>query len=150
MMHRLLPFFLILPLTVQAIEIREFDDPTKRRRYENLIEELRCLVCQNQSLADSDADLAKDLRDEVYTIIQSGKSEQEAVKFLTDRYGDFVLYRPPFKMTTALLWIGPFLFLAGGGAFLWRQMKRRNTTEDLALSDEEKKRLERLRNDLEG
>ncbi|CAI8948876.1 cytochrome c-type biogenesis protein [Methylocaldum szegediense] len=150
MMHRLLPFFLILPLTAQAIEIREFDDPAKRQRYENLIQELRCLVCQNQSLADSDADLAKDLRDEVYAIIQSGKSEQEAVKFLTDRYGDFVLYRPPFKMTTALLWIGPFLFLAGGSAFLWRQVKRRNATEDLALSDEERKRLERLRNNLEG
>jgi cytochrome c-type biogenesis protein CcmH len=150
MMHRLLPLLLIFSFATQAIEIREFDDPAKQQRYERLIEELRCLVCQNQSLADSDADLAKDLRDEVYTIIQSGKNEEEAVKFLTDRYGDFVLYRPPFKVTTALLWIGPFLLLAAGAAFLWRQVKRRNTTDDLALTDEEKKRLERLRNNLEG
>ncbi|HYE36225.1 cytochrome c-type biogenesis protein [Methylocaldum sp.] len=150
MMRRLLPFLFALPLTAQAIEIRHFDDPDKQQRYERLIEELRCLVCQNQSLADSDADLAQDLRDEVYTIIQSGKNEEEAVKFLTDRYGDFVLYRPPFKVTTALLWIGPFLLLAAGGALLWRQVKRRNTADDLALTDEEKKRLERLRNNLEG
>jgi len=150
MIRRLLPFLLILPFAAQAVEIREFDDPDKQLRYERLIEELRCLVCQNQSLADSDADLARDLRDEVYAIIQSGKNEQEAVKFLTDRYGDFVLYRPPFKVTTALLWIGPFLLLAGGGLFLWRQVKRRDTGEDLALTEEEKKRLERLRNNLEG
>ncbi|MGX2039032.1 cytochrome c-type biogenesis protein [Methylocaldum sp. MU1018] len=151
MMHRLLPFFLILPFTAQAIEIRQFDDPDKQQRYERLIEELRCLVCQNQSLADSDADLARDLRDEVYTIIQTGKNEEEAVKFLTDRYGDFVLYRPPFKMTTALLWIGPFLLLTAGGALLWLQVKRRSAADNLVeLTDEEKKRLERLRNNLEG
>ena len=76
-----------------ATEIREFADPDKAARYDRLIGELRCLVCQNQSLADSDADLARDLRNEVYEIIEAGQSEEEAIRFLTDRYGDFVLYR---------------------------------------------------------
>ena len=85
---------------VAASEVREFENPDQQQRYENLVKDLRCLVCQNQSLADSDADLAKDLREEVYGIIRSGKSDQEAVQFLVDRYGDFVLYRPPFSSVT--------------------------------------------------
>jgi cytochrome c-type biogenesis protein CcmH len=154
-MTRILWFFLstlilVLPLTAAAVEIRQFDDPAKQERYEHLIEELRCLVCQNQSLADSDADLAKDLRDEVYAIIQSGKSEQEAIKFLTDRYGDFVLYRPPFKPITVLLWAGPFLILSGGAVFLWRQGRRRHATIRIDLTEEERQRLDRLKKNLEG
>ncbi|BBL76978.1 cystathionine gamma-synthase [Methylomagnum ishizawai] len=133
-----------------AVEVRQFDDPAKQRRYENLIEELRCLVCQNQSLADSDADLAKDLRDEVYGIIQSGQSEQEAVRFLTDRYGDFVLYRPPVKPITVLLWTGPVLILLAVALFLWKHQRQRPTLARLELTDEERQRLERLKKNLEG
>jgi cytochrome c-type biogenesis protein CcmH len=134
----------------QALEIRQFDDPAKQQRYESLIKELRCLVCQNQSLADSDADLAKDLRDEVYQIIQSGKSEQEAAQFLVDRYGDFVLYRPPLKPATSLLWMGPFALLLVGTAFIWRQAKRRSTQRDkLELTQEERQRLRALKDKLE-
>ena len=132
-----------------AVEVRQFDDPDKQTRYERLIEELRCLVCQNQSLADSDADLARDLRDEVYGIIQSGQSEEEAIRFLTDRYGDFVLYRPPVKPITILLWLGPILALLGGGLFLWLQARRRATETDLELSSSERERLEHLRQRLE-
>lgn len=128
-----------------AVEVRRFDDADKQTRYERLIEELRCLVCQNQSLADSDADLARDLRDEVYGIIQSGQSEEEAIRFLTDRYGDFVLYRPPVKPITILLWLGPILALLGGGLFLWFQARHRNTETDVALSASERQRLEHLR-----
>ena len=135
-----------LPLCVQAVEIREFADPGQQRRYEQLIDDLRCLVCQNQSLADSDADLARDLRDEVYQIIQSGKSEQEAIRFLTDRYGDFVLYRPPFKAITLLLWLGPFLLLIGAGWFLFRHARRRATLPEPSLTEAEKARLAQLRN----
>lgn len=150
MMRYLLPLLLALPLFASAVEIREFDDPAKQQRYENLIEELRCLVCQNQSLADSDADLAKDLRDEVYDIIQSGKSEQEAIHFLTDRYGDFVLYRPPVKPMTILLWSGPLLILIAALVFVWRQGKQRRGVARLELTDEERQRLDRIKRNLEG
>ncbi|NJD04936.1 MAG: cytochrome c-type biogenesis protein CcmH [Methylococcaceae bacterium] len=140
-----------LSLPVTATEIRDFAAPSRQAAYENLIKDLRCLVCQNQSLADSDADLAKDLRTEVYNIIQSGKNEDEAVKFLTDRYGDFVLYRPPVKPITYLLWLGPFAALLGGGLFLWRQARRRSVADDDdELSAEERQRLERLKAKIEG
>jgi cytochrome c-type biogenesis protein CcmH len=131
--------------------VREFADAAHRQRYERLVEDLRCLVCQNQSLADSDADLARDLRDEVYQIIQSGKSDEEAVKFLVDRYGDFVLYRPPVNPTTILLWSGPFLLLGAGLAFIWQRTRRRR--RDLlpdVLSPAEQDRLKRLEKDIRG
>lgn len=150
MMRALACLFLLLPLAASAVEVREFDSPEKQQRYERLLDELRCLVCQNQSLADSDADLARDLRDEVYDIIQGGKSEEEAVKFLTDRYGDFVLYRPPLKPITLLLWGGPFLILLGGAVFLWNQGRRRGVPASMDLSEEERERLERLKKNLEG
>jgi cytochrome c-type biogenesis protein CcmH len=139
---------LLATLSVQAVEVRQFDDPAKQARYERLIEELRCLVCQNQSLADSDADLARDLRDEVYGIIQSGKDEQEAIRFLTDRYGDFVLYRPPVKPITWLLWIGPLLILLGGGLFLWRRHAHRRLAIDDGMTEAERLRLEKLKSEL--
>jgi cytochrome c-type biogenesis protein CcmH len=136
---------LLLSNAVVATEIRQFDDPAKQERYERLLKDLRCLVCQNQSLADSDADLARDLRNEIYGIIQNGKSIEEATQFLVDRYGDFVLYRPPFKGITVLLWTGPFLLLGGGFVFLWRQAKMRAAGgADSTLSDEERTRLQQL------
>lgn len=94
-----------------AIEAYEFDSPEMEADYKQLTEELRCLVCQNQNLAGSDADLAQDLRRETYEMLQQGKSRQEVVEFMVARYGDFVLYRPQFKSSTYLLWIGPFLLL---------------------------------------
>jgi len=140
---------LLLYVNVQATEIRHFDDADKQQRYENLIKELRCLVCQNQSLADSDADLAQDLRDEVYSIIQSGKNQEEAAQFLVDRYGDFVLYRPPLKITTSLLWLGPFVLLLIGASFIWRQAKRRSTRPQAPeLTHEERQRLQHLKEKL--
>ena len=152
MKHWFIALGLAFALNAQAVEIRKFDDPAKQQSYENLVKELRCLVCQNQSLADSDADLAKDLRDEVYQIIQSGKSEQDAVKFLVDRYGDFVLYKPPLKTSTTLLWLGPFALLMGGVYFLWRQANARSRVRETepALSEEECQRLQQLKKKLEG
>ena len=89
----------------------EFDDPATELRYKKLTEELRCLVCQNQSLADSHAELAQDLRNEVYKMVIAGDSNKEIIDYLVTRYGDFVLYRPPVKNTTYFLWFGPFLIL---------------------------------------
>ena len=90
-----------------------FDDPVLQARYQNLTRELRCLVCQNETIADSVVPLAADLRRELRTLIASGKSDEEILKFLTDRYGDFVLYRPPLAARTILLWAAPILALLG-------------------------------------
>ncbi len=90
-----------------------------------LTAELRCLVCQNQSLADSHADLAIDLKNQVRSQMQAGKSDAEIRDYMVARYGDFVLYRPPLKPTTALLWAGPFVLLAGGGLALGFYLRRR-------------------------
>jgi len=88
-----------------------FKNKNLEQRYYLLIEEIRCLVCQNQSLSDSNAPLAQDLRNEVLKMLRSNKSDNEIMKFLVERYGDFVLYRPPLKKNTWFLWFGPFLFL---------------------------------------
>jgi len=100
-------------------------DPAFEQRLKTLEEELRCLVCQNQSLADSSAPLAEDLRREVRALADGGKNDQEIRDFLVARYGDFVLYKPPVKATTWLLWFGPFALLLGGGIVWWLVLRRR-------------------------
>ncbi len=113
-------------------------DPALEARLKKLETELRCLVCQNQTLADSNADLAQDLRVEVRKLVQSGKSDQEVKDFLVARYGDFVLYRPPVKSTTWLLWAGPFGLLAIGGLVWWQVLRRRRSAATSpALSSEQ-------------
>lgn len=124
---------LLLAHPAQAADAR-FDDPERQARYEHLINELRCLVCQNQTIADSNADLALDLRNKVAEQIAAGRSDEEVIAYLTDRYGDFVLYRPPVQSNTALLWAGPFLLLGIGAAILFFTLRRRAR---LADSDEE-------------
>jgi cytochrome c-type biogenesis protein CcmH len=132
-----------------AVEIRNFANPEQQVRYETLIQKLRCLVCQNQSLGDSDAELARDLRNEVYGRIQSGETEEETVRFLTDRYGDFVLYDPPIKGITLFLWAGPLLlFLLGGFLALRHLQSHRLNSTSPPLDPEERNRLEILRNQL--
>ena len=140
-------FIAIVTLSAKAgIEVRQFPNPQLEQRYHSLIAELRCLVCQNQSLADSNADLAEDLRDEVYTMLLAGKSDREIVAFLVDRYGDFVLYRPPVKNITLLLWGGPFAALVLGAFILWRIGRTRLPASVPPLSEEERKRLDTLLN----
>jgi cytochrome c-type biogenesis protein CcmH len=116
--------FLLLFSTLAAAQDSPLD-----RRVMRLAHELRCLVCQNETLADSQAPLAADLRNQIREQLAAGKSEQDVVDFLVARYGDFVLYNPPFKASTALLWGGPFLFLAFGAFVLARFLRRRRVAE---------------------
>lgn len=121
------------------------EDPVVEQRLVNIAGELRCLVCQNESLAGSQADLAKDLRREVRGLIKEGKSDQEVKDFLVSRYGDFVLYRPQVKPETYLLWAGPFILLIVGIAVLVRYLRRRSAQVAAApLSEEERQRAEEL------
>jgi cytochrome c-type biogenesis protein CcmH len=101
------------------------EDPVLEARMTVIASELRCLVCQNQTIADSHADLAADLRQQVRELLKQGKSDDEIRRYMTDRYGDFVLYKPPLKPTTALLWIGPGLLLAAALAILFVVLRRR-------------------------
>lgn len=106
------------------------DDPVLEQRVLQLSNELRCLVCQNQTIADSQAELAVDLRNQVRVQLKQGKSEAEILDYMVERYGDFVRYRPPVKMQTLVLWIGPFVLLAGGMFALLRYLRRRRQMPD--------------------
>jgi len=121
-----------------------FDTPQQHARYKHLIQELRCLVCQNETLADSTADLAQDLRQEVYQQIMSGKDDKAIIGYLTARYGDFVLYRPPLKRSTWLLWFGPFVLLLLGVFILFRLLRQAPRQPEAKLSEEQRERLRRL------
>ena len=111
--------------TALAIDPIAFDDHAEELRFQALVRELRCLVCQNQNLADSDADLARDLRHEIFEMMRAGKSDAQIKTFLTDRYGEFVLYNPPVQGNTLLLWGGPFVVLALGAGALVMIVRRR-------------------------
>ncbi|MEW5787709.1 MAG: cytochrome c-type biogenesis protein [Pseudomonadota bacterium] len=118
----------------EAVPVGE--DPVIEQRMVKLAEDLRCLVCQNESLAGSHAELAEDLRREIRTQMKAGKNDKEVVDYLTERYGDFVLYRPPFKPVTYLLWLGPLLFLGLGGAIWYVTLKKRRAMAQTPPVDE--------------
>jgi cytochrome c-type biogenesis protein CcmH len=121
------------------------DDPAIERRLNELSQELRCLVCQNETLAESRADLAEDLRDEIRQQMKAGKSDKEIIAFLTERYGQFILYRPQVTPTTYLLWFGPFVLLLAGLAVLFRYIKqRRDWIAEQPLTAEERRRAEEM------
>jgi cytochrome c-type biogenesis protein CcmH len=134
----------VAPAQVQ-IEDQPSDDPVIEQRLAKLSQELRCLQCQNQTLADSPAGIAADLRREIRTQMKAGKSDEEIVVFLTQRYGDFILYRPRVTPATYLLWFGPFLILIGGLAVLFYYIKRRrDAIAEQPLSAEERRRAQEL------
>ena len=123
------------------------DDPVLEERVMNLARELRCLVCQNETLADSRADLAEDLRNQIREQMKAGKSDKEIVAYLTQRYGKFILYNPPIDPTTYLLWFGPFVLLLAGLFVLFRFLKQRHALiNDQPLSTDERQRAENLLN----
>lgn len=137
MARLLLVFALTAPLAVLA------QDEDIEKRVSALAVELRCLVCQNQTLADSNAPLAVDLRNQIREQLKAGKSEQDVVDFLVARYGDFVLYRPPFNASTVALWAGPFLILVFGAWLLLRRIRKRPAGEP-ELSEAERARAAKL------
>src|SRR5215203_4656985 len=153
---RLLALLLLCMLSSPAMaqvqeEERPSDDPVIEARLAKLSKELRCLQCQNQTLADSPAGLAADLRREIREQMKAGKSDKEIIAFLTQRYGDFILYRPRVTFTTYLLWFGPFVLLLGGLYVLFRYIKQRGEfIPEKPLSADEHRRAEALLASLPG
>jgi cytochrome c-type biogenesis protein CcmH len=149
-MNRIAILFIFLCLLVPALaqdhSALEFSRPEYKERYYRVIGELRCLVCQNQPIAESNAQLAMDLRKLVYEMAEQGKSDEDIYNFMTERYGDFVLYNPPLKPSTMLLWFAPFIVITIGVATLVTFIRRRNkdavpTTE---VSESVRRRVEEL------
>ncbi len=124
-MVALVVMLLLGPLAFAVDSGQRFEDPAEQARYERLIRDLRCLVCRSESIADSNAKLASDLRREVESLMRAGRSDDEIYAFMTERYGDFVLLRPPVAPRTWLLWAGPALFLAGGLGIVLVIVRRR-------------------------
>jgi len=127
-------------LWAAGIDAKKFDNLEQEKTYETLIGQLRCLVCQNETIRDSNAALAKDLRLQVFEMVQQGKTEQDIKNYMTARYGDFVLYKPPFKLKTSLLWIGPFAFLLIGlvVVFIYTRRRKKQVIAELDGTDKEK------------
>ena len=137
--------FLLIIAGVAVVRSQPTDDVQLEQRMQALTQQLRCLVCRNETLADSPADVAEDLRRQIRDQMKAGKSDQEIVAFLHERYGDFVLYKPPVKSTTYLLWFGPFVLLIGGTFLLYQYVgRRRRMIADKPLTEEERKRAAEL------
>ncbi len=146
---RLLVLLLLLCLTGSFSLAKDAlpagEDPVLEQRLAKLSQELRCLVCQNETLADSRAGLAEDLRREIREQMKAGKSDKEIISFLTERYGQFILYRPQVTPTTYVLWFGPFVLMVAGLAVLFRYIKqRRDSIPDQPLTGDERRRAEKL------
>jgi len=136
--------FLFATWTYAAEARPAAEDPALEARVAAVASELCCLVCQNQTLADSNAPLAVDLRDQIREQMQQGASERDIVDYMVARYGDFVRYRPPFKATTMLLWAGPALLMVAGFAVLYFRLRRRRGEAQPGLSDEQRSRAQAL------
>jgi len=142
---------LVVVLLCVGLPVGAADNTALEQRVQKISTELRCLVCQNQSLADSNADLAVDLKNQVREKLKQGATEKDVIAFMTERYGDFVLYRPPLKATTLLLWFGPGLLLIGGLLALFVRLRRRAVgAAEPALTDAERARAAALLNSEPG
>lgn len=140
----ILSLFVSLSTVNASVEMNKFTNEQQEDRYNHIIEELRCLVCQNQNIAGSNAGLAQDLRKKVHTMILAGNDDDAIYEFMVSRYGDFILYRPPFNLSTFILWIGPFILLVMGLFILMRFIRNRKKVVVVELSNEEKEKLKEL------
>ena len=146
----ILSLFVVLTSSVYAaVEVKKFKKPEHEQRYKELIIELRCVVCQNQNIAESNAALAKDLRKQVFKMINAEKSDDEILEFMVARYGDFILYRPAFNSMTFLLWVGPFIIFIIGLYILVSFIRQRKKNIVNELTNEEKEKLKQLLKDKE-
>jgi len=143
----ILTFLFSLSTLNAAVELKQFKNAEQEQRYKNIIDELRCLVCQNQNLADSNAGLAQDLRKQVHKMILAGDDDEAIFDYMVTRYGDFVLYRPPFKATTFLLWVGPFIIFVFGLFMLIRFIRQRKKVVVTELNSGDKEKLKQLLNE---
>ena len=146
--------FLALSLLLSSVasaanvEVYKFEDPDKEKVYKQLIAELRCLVCQNQNIADSNAELAQDMRRKTYDLVSQGMNKREVADFMAQRYGDFVLYKPPFKASTAVLWVGPFILFVAAIWLMLRAIRARGAENETAkLNQDQLKEAANLLND---
>jgi len=137
-------FLMLLSIIAVAKEAAPLaEDPVLEEKVNAIAKELRCLVCQNQTIADSHAELAKDLKNQVREMVRNGKTRDDVVDYMVKRYGDFVRYRPAMKPTTYLLWVGPFLLMVGGLILLGINLRRRRElVSDAPLSEEEHQKLD--------
>ncbi|WP_157619181.1 cytochrome c-type biogenesis protein [Psychromonas aquimarina] len=146
--YYLMPAFILLLCFISvgansAIETFEFDNVEQEQVFHDLTKQLRCPKCQNQNISDSNAPLAKDLRNKTYELVKQGKSEQQVVDYMVARFGNFVRYDPPLTPATIFLWLGPLVFIFIGFYFLYGQLKRQNKQDD-HLDSQESDRLEQI------
>ena len=147
MRYRLVVLLLVALFSAAShgrVETHVFDTPEQEARYKEMIDQLRCLVCQNQNIADSNAELAQDLRQQTYDMLMAGKTDEQIYGYMVERYGDFVLYQPPVKGTTLLLWVGPFVILIGGIAILVSVIRKRGKDGGEKLSEADQVRATKL------
>ena len=135
-----------IPLSAATLSEYKFEDAAQTEDFRAIIEEMRCLVCQNESLAGSNAELAVDLRNEIYDMMQAGQTKDDVIQFMVARYGDFVLYNPPMKPSTYPLWFGPLILFLIGAILLLRTLNRKKRSQEATLSDDEEQRLASLLN----
>jgi len=139
-------FLIIAPPGIAVTAEFDFTEQVSEKRYANYISKIRCLVCQNESLGSSRAELAVDLRQQIFKMMSDGKSDQQISTFLIERYGDFILYQPPLKASTLVLWFAPFLLLGALLFMLLQRIKKMQITQPTQLTTEQKKHARRVLN----
>lgn len=152
---RLFALLLVLfsPALMAVVETYDFDDEVKRERYQTFVAELRCPKCQNQNLSGSNSPIAKDLRRELYRLLEEGRDDEQIIEYMVNRYGEFVLYRPRFNPETAVLWLAPVIFLVLGlglVTMVFRRQKEPADTVTETLDENEKKALKDILKDQNG